>query len=57
MDFTNRIKKKYPGSELLAPKVNPSEEEHLNAQKQFLQISKVTAADPGMVSNDHCYGY
>ena len=47
MDFTNRIKKKYPGCELLAPKVDPSEAEHLTSDKQFLQISKVTAADPG----------
>lgn len=46
MDFTNRIKKKYPGCELLAPKVDPSEE-HLTSDKMFLQISKVTSADPG----------
>jgi hypothetical protein len=47
MDFTNRIKKKYPGCDLLAPKINPSPEEHLSSPKQFLQISKVTPAAPG----------
>ena len=53
MDFTNRIKKKHPGCELLPPKVNPTADEHLNAaDKMFLQISKVTAADPG--NNDRC---
>ena len=49
MDFTNRIKKKYAGCELLPPKVDPTPDDHLASDKQFLQISKVTAAAPGQL--------
>jgi hypothetical protein len=47
MDFTNRVKKKYPAAELLQPKVDPTEEEHLTSSKQFIQISKLTPAFQG----------
>ena len=50
MDFTNRIKKKHPGCELLPPKVDPSEEEHLSTNKKFLQVSKVSSAHPGKIA-------
>jgi hypothetical protein len=44
IDFSNRIKKKYPNCEVLPPKVTPSLTEHYQSERQFLQISKVTTA-------------
>jgi hypothetical protein len=50
MDFTNRKKNKYPECVLLAPKIDPTEDEHLSSNNQYLQISKVTAANPGKLA-------
>jgi dedicator of cytokinesis protein 3 len=47
MDFSNRVKQKYPQSEVLPPKVNPTPEDHFQSPKQYLQISKVTSAPIG----------
>jgi len=46
LDFSTRIKKKHPNSEVLPPKVTPNREEHFNSPHQFIQISKVTSANP-----------
>lgn len=53
IDFSNRIKKKYPNCEILAPKVNASQEEHMSVFKQFIQISKVTSASIEESNGEH----
>lgn len=43
IDFTSRIKMKFPKHEMLPPKVTPGDE-HRESDSYFLQISKLTAA-------------
>lgn len=44
IDFTSRIKKKFPKCELLPPKITPTDE-HFYSSTQYIQLSKVTPAN------------